>query len=44
MKTKLICFSFLFGCIMWSGFGIYQSLDALTTNYYSTLQQLQNEN
>tara|TARA_R100000773_G_scaffold38251_1_gene33385 strand:- start:257 stop:391 length:135 start_codon:yes stop_codon:yes gene_type:complete len=43
MKIKLISYLFLFGCVIYSGFGIYQSLDNLTSNYYSTLQQLQNE-
>ena len=43
MKIKLFCFSILFGCVIYSGFGIYQSLNALTNNYYQTLTELQNE-
>jgi len=43
MKIKLISYFILFGCVIYSGFGIYQSLDNFTQNYYSTLQQLQNE-
>jgi len=44
MKIKLISYFILFGCVIYSGFGIYQSLNNLTQNYYSTLQQLNNEN
>jgi len=44
MRIKLISYFFLFGCVIYSGFGIFQSLNTLTNNYYSTLQQIQNEN
>ncbi len=44
MKTKLILFSFIFGLIIYSGFGIYQSLNTLTENYYNNLATFTNAN
>jgi len=43
MKTKLILFSSIFALMIYSGFGIYQSLNALTNNYYQTLSELTND-
>ena len=43
-KIKFICFSILFGSVIYSGFGAYQALETFQTNYLQTLQSIQNEN
>ena len=43
-KIKFICFSILFGAVTHSGFGVYQALETLQTNYLQTLSTYQNEN
>ena len=43
-KIKFICFSILFGSIIYSGFGIYQTLETIQSNYLQTLSTYQNEN
>ena len=43
-KIKFICFSILFGSVIYSGFGVYQALETLQSNYLQTLQSIQNEN
>ena len=43
-KIKFICFSILFGSIIYSGFGIYQTLEAFQTQYLQPLSTYQNEN
>ncbi len=43
-KVKFICFSILFGSVIYSGFGVYQALETLQSNYLQTLQSIQHEN
>ena len=43
-KIKFICFSILFGAVIYSGFGVYQALETLQSNYLQTLSTYQNEN
>jgi len=43
-KVKFICFSILFGAVIHSGFGVFQALETLQSNYLQTLQSIQNEN
>jgi len=43
-KIKFICFSILFGSIIYSGFGIYQTLETIQSTYLQTLSTYQNEN
>ena len=44
VEIKFICFSILFGSIIYSGFGIYQTLETIQSNYLQTLSTYQNEN
>ena len=44
MRIKLISYFFLFGCVIYSGFGIYQSLNTITQNYYNNLATFTNAN
>ena len=43
-KVKFICFSILFGAVIHSGFGVFQALETIQSNYLQTLQSIQNEN